>query len=235
MIKFKDYNWFLEGLAALVLLVSFVLMLIYDTEVALISIRLTGLGILFFTIIRVKPIIASRNEKDFLLLLFVEFMIDLIVGIVMLFSPEYLTKKDNEIFNFARLIGAVLFVRGVTHFYTTAKRYELHDIFSFVFHIIAISFGFLYLWNGNLTIEKIVLALEVIAIILSIYFGYRSYRGYNNYRIQKSNLLKMEDYLHKPQEKPEVKIEDPLHIDEKINPKIVDEPEEDKRPSIDIN
>lgn len=235
MIKFKDYNWLIEGLAALVLLISFVLMLIYDTEVALISIRLTGLGILFFTIIRVRPLIVSRDEKDFLLLMFIEFMIDLVVGTMMLFFPEYVTKKGNEIFNFARLIGIVLFVRGITHFYTTAKRYELHDIFAFIFHIIAISFGFLYLWNGDLTIEKIVLALEVLAIILSLYFGYRSYRGYNNYRIQKTNLLKMDDYLNQKQDKPKNQIEDPLHIDEKINPKIIEEPSEDDRPSIDIN
>ncbi|QVK18960.1 hypothetical protein KHQ81_04410 [Mycoplasmatota bacterium] len=232
MIKLKDYNWVLEGLSSLVLLVAFILMIVHGTkEVGLLVIQFTGLGVLFFTLMRIKPILSSRDEKDYVLVMFVELLIAVIVGVILLFFPES-AKDSKSIISFSRLIGLVLFVRGICHFWTTAKRYELHDIISFIMHIVFISFGFLYLYTNSLKQGKIVIALMILSILLSIYFGYRSYNGYNRYRIQKGNIQKMGDYLGKKNEKV---IEDPKTIEEKINPEIIDEPIDDNRPSADIN
>lgn len=240
MIKLKDYNWALEGLASLILLIAFVMMLINLNDVGVLIIRVTGLGVLFFTLIRIKPILASRNEKDYVIVMFSELIIDLAVGCLLLFASD--TVNGHDIIGFGRLLGLVLFVRGVSHFWTTAKRYELHDIISFVMHVIFISVGavFLYIQDKSLN-DKVVILLLILSILLSMYFGYRTYKGYNHYRIQKTNALKMGDYLEKKEE--EV-IEDPKSIEEKINPKTIDEPKKEKkieepnddnRPSIDIN
>jgi hypothetical protein len=233
MIKFKDYHWVLDGLAALLLIVAFIMMIINSTEeIGKIIIQLTGVAVLFFTLMRIKPIISSRNNKDYVIVMFGEMLITLIVGAILLFSPN--TVRESSIISFSRLIGIVLFMRGVAHFWTTSKRYELHDIISFIVHIMFISFGFLFLYSNNLKEQKIVIALIILSLLLSLFFGYRSYRGYNNYRTQKGNLLKMGDYLEK-KEKEEKVIEDPKSIDEEINPKIIDEPNDENRPSIDVN
>lgn len=233
MIKFKDYHWVLDGLAALLLIVAFIMMIINSTEeIGKIIIQLTGVAVLFFTLMRIKPIISSRNNKDYVIVMFGEMLITLIVGAILLFSPN--TVRESSIISFSRLIGIVLFMRGVAHFWTTSKRYELHDIISFIVHIMFISFGFLFLYSNNLKEQRIVITLIILSLLLSLFFGYRSYRGYNNYRTQKGNLLKMGDYLEK-KEKEEKVIEDPKSIDEQINPKIIDEPNDENRPSIDIN
>ena len=233
MIKFKDYHWVLDGLAALLLIVAFIMMIINSTEeIGKIIIQLTGVAVLFFTLMRIKPIISSRNNKDYVIVMFGEMLITLIVGAILLFSPN--TVRESSIISFSRLIGIVLFMRGVAHFWTTSKRYELHDIISFIVHIMFISFGFLFLYSNNLKEQKIVIALIILSLLLSLFFGYRSYRGYNNYRTQKGNLMKLGDYLEK-KEKEEKVIEDPKSIDEEINPKIIDEPNDENRPSIDVN
>jgi phosphoglycerol transferase MdoB-like AlkP superfamily enzyme len=233
MIKFKDYHWVLDGLAALLLIVAFIMMIINSTEeIGKIIIQLTGVAVLFFTLMRIKPIISSRNNKDYVIVMFGEMLITLIVGAILLFSPN--TVRESSIISFSRLIGIVLFMRGVAHFWTTSKRYELHDIISFIVHIMFISFGFLFLYSNNLKEQRIVITLIILSLLLSLFFGYRSYRGYNNYRTQKGNLLKMGDYLEK-KEKEEKVIEDPKSIDEEINPKIIDEPNDENRPSIDVN
>lgn len=233
MIKFKDYYWVLEGLAALLLLVAFILMLVYGIEdVGKIVIQFTGVAVLFFTIMRIRPILAYRDNKDYLLVMFGEMLIALIIGLLLLLSPQ--TVKESTVLSFSRLIGVILFVRGVSHFWTTSKRYELHDIFSFVVHVLFISFGFLYMYSNNLKEKNIVIALIIISILLSLFFGYRSYRGYNNYRIHKQNLMKLGNYINKKKkEKKEDVIDDPKSIDEKINPKIIEEPEKEQ-PSIDV-
>lgn len=235
MIKFKDYRWALEGLTALILLITFVLMMVYGvTEVGKLVIRLTGLGLLFFTLVRIKPIISMRNEKDYILVMFSELLIFIIAGIMMLFFPDYVMQENNKVFSYSRLLGAVLFVRGITHFWTTAKRYELHDIISFIVHIIFISFGFLYLYNNNLSQEEIVIAIMVLSLLLCAFFVYRTYNGYHHYRIHKMNLLKMEDYMNKKEkQKQEKTIKDPESIESQINPKKIEDPD-DERPSIDV-
>ena len=244
MIKFKDYHWVLEGLAALLLLVAFTMMVIYSTdEIGKIVIQLTGVAVLFFTLMRIKPILSSRDNKDYVIVMLAEMIISFIIGILLLFSPDTVQKEDAFL-SFSRLVGVVLFIRGVSHFWTTSKKYEFHDIISFIVHIFFISFGFLFLYSNSLKEKNIVITLIVISILLSIFFGYRSYKGYNNYRIQKENAMKSNNYIDKKKknEKKE-KIEDPKSIEEKINPKIIEDPKsdekidepDDNRPSIDIN
>jgi len=242
MLKLKDYNWVLDGLAALVLLVGFVTMFIVGNEtISELVIRVVGLAILFFTAMRIKPIIAFRNEKDYLLIMFTEMLINLIVGVIMLFFATFVATSD--IFTFSRLTGIVLYIRGICHFYTTSKRYELHDIIGFIVHILFISFGFLFLFSNAIE-DKFVVAIYLLTILLSGYFGYRSFKGYRNFRVLKENQLKVNNYVDDKKHKEEV-VEDPKHIEEKRNPKIIEEPQniqdpiiEDKdedRPSIDVN
>ncbi|NLG82231.1 MAG: hypothetical protein GX490_06915 [Bacilli bacterium] len=233
-IKFKDYFWALDGLGALLMLVAFVLMLIYKDEVNDLVVRLTGIGVLFFTLMRIKPILANRHEKDYLLVMFSEMLIFLVVGALLLFmAPKLLEAGDKDIFTYSRLVGLLLWIRGIVHFWTTAKRYELHDVIGFIVNVLFISFGFLFLLTNKLTSEKIALFLIIISLLLVAFFSYRTYNGYNNFRIQKVNALKMQDYLEKKEEEKEV-IEDPKKIEDQINPKVIEEPEE-KRPSLDIN
>lgn len=232
--KFKDYSWALEGVAALVLLIGFVTMLITGTEnLSNIVVQVIGLGILFFTLIRIRPILASRNDKDYIIIMLLEILIDITAGIMMLGFSDFVL--SDKFFTFSRLTGAVFYIRGICHFYTTAKRYELHDLISFVVHILFISFGFLFLALGKLEAKDIVYAIYALTILLIGYFSYRSYKGYGHFRIQKGNKLKMTDYLEKdkPKEKEDV-LEDPKSIEDQINPKKIDEPEKE-RPSVDIN
>ncbi|MDF2699511.1 MAG: hypothetical protein K0Q49_1067 [Haloplasmataceae bacterium] len=230
--KLKDYNWALEGLAALILFVAFILMWIRMDEVSDIVVKLTGLGILFFTFVRIVPIIKSRNDKDYVLVMFTEMLVSLIAGVLMLFLTDNVVSASNNLYSFSRLSGIVLFLRGVSHFWTTSKRYELHDIVSFIVHVVFLSFGFLFLWNNNLQGKSIVIVVMILSIFLSGYFGYRTFKGYNTYRIQKMNALKVNDYLVKKEDKT-INV-DPTHIEGKINPKKIEEPKEE-RPKVDVN
>lgn len=235
MLKFKDYSWALEGVTALILLIAFIYMAVAGSDLGtLIIIPFTGLGILFFTLMRIRPIIKSRDEKDYVLVMFSEIIIDVVIGIMMLFFRE--TVSESNIISFSRLSGIVLFIRGVSHFWTTSKRYELHDFISFVFHILFLSFGFYFLLTNELKEAKIVVAIMILSLLLVGYFSYRSYNGYNNFRIKKENQLKMNDYL-------DVKKENEIIDDPKTNDKKIEEPKEEKeieepiddRPSIDVN
>jgi|GEM_PF-970877 len=233
-IKFKDYFWAFDGLGALLMLVAFILMIIYHNQVNDIIIRLTGIGVLFFTLIRIKPILANRNEKDYLLVMFSELLIFLVVGCLLLFmAPKLLEAGEKDIFTYSRLVGLLLWIRGIVHFWTTSKRYELHDIIGFIVNVLFISFGFVFLLTNSLTSDKITLFLIIISLLLVVFFSYRTFSGYNSFRIQKTNALKMQDYLEKKEEDKEV-IEDPKKIEDQINPKVIEEPEE-KRPSVEVN
>jgi hypothetical protein len=227
--KLKSYNWALEGLAALILLAGFVVMFMYREDLPNLIIQLIGLGVLFFTIMRIKPILASRNEKDYVIIMVLEFLVALFAGIMMLFFVE--TVNTSEIVSFARLTGAVFYVRGIVHFYTTAKRYELHDMVSFVVHIVFLSLGFLFLINNSDLLSRFVWVIYFLTLVLSGYFGYRSFNGYKNFRLQKENNLKMQDYLSgEKNKKKEPVIEDPKQVEiDKI-----EEPKED-RPHVDVN
>ncbi|HEY8363989.1 MAG TPA: hypothetical protein VIK84_00335 [Haloplasmataceae bacterium] len=239
MIKLRDYQWVLEALAAILFIVTFILMAIYGDEVRLTVIKLTGVGVLFFTLMRIKPILSSRKEKDYVIVMFSEIIISFVVGIILIFFTDKL-QDNNLIMRFSALVGLILFIRGVSHFWTTSKKYELHDIISFVFHVFAMSFGFLFLvTKDTLTIDKVAIFLMIISVLLTFFFGYRSWGGYRNYRIHKLNIQKMGNYLEKKQEKEKV-IEDPVSIEEKINPKEIKDPvpnekNDDDRPSIEIN
>lgn len=224
--KLKAYRWALEGITALVLLVGTITMIIVGTEeISKLIVQVIGLGFLFFTLIRIRPIIASRNEKDYLIIMLIEILVSFVVGIMLLFFSDWV-QENTKFFTFSQLTGIVFYIRGIVHFYTTSKRYELHDIFSFIVHILLLSFGFLFLFN-TLEVEKIVYILYVLSFLLVGYFGYRTYTGYNRYRIEKTNQLKMQDYMEKKEEKSDT-IEDPVSIDEQIQPKIIEEPEENR-------
>jgi hypothetical protein len=220
--KLKNYSWALEGLAALILLAGFIVMFMYRNELPDLIINLIGLGVLFFTVMRIKPILASRNEKDYVIIMVLEFLVTLFAGIMMLFFVDIV--NTSKLVSFARLTGAVFYVRGIVHFYTTAKRYELHDMVSFIVHIVFISLGFLFLVNNSDLLNSFVWVIYFLTLVLSGYFGYRSFNGYRGFRLQKENNLKIQDYL--TGEKEPV-IEDPKQVEiEKI-----DEPQED-RPTI---
>lgn len=226
--KINVYRWALEGLAALVLLVGTITMIITGVdEIQKFIVQVIGIGILFFTIIRIKPLIAARNEKDYLIIMLLEILVDLVVGSILLFGAEWVNGRSGEkFFTFSQFTGIVFYIRGIVHFYTTSKRYELHDLFSFIVNILMISFGFLFLFN-TLELKTIVYILYVLSFILIGYFSYRTYNGYNRFRIEKTNRLKMQDYLEKEEKDPET-IEDPVSIEEEIHPKIIEEPEEER-------
>ena len=228
--KLKTYGWALEGLAALVIFVGLIIMLTQKEDLSALVIQAVGLGILFFTIMRIKPIVSSRNEKDFVIIMVLELVLTIVVGIIMLFFST--TVEGSKIISFSRLTGVVLYTRGIVHFYTTAKRYELHDIVAFIVHVLFISFGFLFLFNA-LEANYVVWVIYALSFLLVAFFSYRSYNGYSQFRTQKENELKMQDYVEKDKKKEKV-IEDPKNINDEINPKIIDEKDEE-RPHVDVN
>lgn len=228
--KLKAYNWVLEGLGALVILVGVIIMIIQGMEeVSKLVVQVVGLGVLFFTLMRIKPILESRNEKDYIIIMVLEFIITLVIAFVMLLMADKVSQEDKFI-NFSRLTGTVLYLRGIIHFYTTSKRYELHDLVAFFVNVLFISFGFLFLFNA-LKANYIVWVIYVLSFLLVGFFTYRSYNGYRNFRLQKENALKMQNYLEKQKE--EV-IDDPKRIEDEIHPEVIEEPKEE-RPSINVN
>lgn len=226
--KLKNYSWVLEGITAIILLAAVVVMFIRQDELNALVIQLIGIGVLFFTVMRIKPILASRNEKDFVIIMVLEFVLSLVVGFVMLFLAQKVLTSD--IYSFSRLTGVVIYTRGIVHFYTTTKRYELNDMVSFIANILLISFGFLFLFN-TLKETYVVWIIYALSFLLIGYFSYRSFNGYSRFRLQKMNELKLQNYSEK---KKQPKVEDPKQIEEKINPKVYNEPEEE-RPTVDVN
>lgn len=229
--KLKAYNWVLEGLAALVILVGVVTMLIVGQEtMGLMVIRVVGLGVLFFTLMRVKPILASRDDKDYLIIMLLELLVTLVVGAVLLFMAEKIESNEKWL-TFSQLTGIVFYIRGIIHFYTTSKRYELHDLVGFFVNVLLISFGFLFLFN-TLEVNTIVWIIYGLSFVLTGYLAYRSWNGYGRFRLEKENKLKLQDFVEKDKKKEKV-VEDPKSIDDEINPVIIDEPKDD-RPHIDV-
>lgn len=226
--KISAYRWALEGLAALVLLVGTIAMIAMGVEeIEQLIVQVVGLGMLFFTVIRIRPIIAARNEKDYLILMLLEILVTLVVGSILLFGTDWVNAND-KLFTFSQFTGIVFYIRGIVHFYTTSKRYELHDLFSFVVNILMISFGFLFMFYPSNKLETtIVYILYCLSFILVGYFSYRTYSGYNRFRIEKTNRLKMQEYINKEEKDPKT-IDDPVSIEEEIHPKIIEEPKEER-------
>ncbi|ERJ13507.1 hypothetical protein [Haloplasma contractile] len=230
-LRFNDYGWVVKGFTSIVLLASFIYMLYiqYTNEAVAESVLtpIIGITILLFTVVRIFPVLRSRSEKDYLLIMYSEILISIVIGALFIALPEFAYN------NFSILLGIILYIRGCVFFFTTTKRYELSDALSFVINILFISFGFAFVfaWN-DFTPDSLMYVLIALALIFSVYYGYGTYTGFNNTHLNRQNRLKMDDVLKKKEKEDDKVIQDPKHIEEKRNPKIIDEPKSDIRPTI---
>lgn len=219
MNKLREYGWVLKGLAAFVLIAASIYMIVtYNKEDIVFKenlIRLIGFTILVFALIRLKPILTGEKDRQYIIVMYSELLISVIIGILFLTIPSIMESV------FSYLVGGIMYARGVIYFWTIVKKYDISDMFAFVAHILFISFGFL-LFFKPITIENIITLIIILAILLGLAFGYSTYTGYNNFRLHKDNTIKMNKYKKGKSKDDEVfEIKDKPIIHDKGN---IDEP-----------
>lgn len=176
---FKKYLWLFEfigvaliiGLGVVILAVHSVLMVI------------VGSAFIIFGLMRLVPLIKTTDDKIAAILFSVEILVNIIIGIVMIFLT---TREDSQDLGavFGYLIGAVLYLRGLIYFFTTGVRKEETDGMNFLVHVGLFTLAVIIIARGGFERETLAWVIFGLAIISSLFIGLDGYSNYNQYRHQ---------------------------------------------------
>lgn len=215
MDKIRQYDWAVRALAAAVFLFAGVYMLVNFEDATNILIPIIGFSIFIFQLIRLKPLFKGIEDKTYLILLYFELVVNIVIGFIFMFKPDWAVGGFNY------FVATIIYIRGVIYFWGVSARVEFADYISFPLHILFVSVGFsMYFWM-NVDVKDLLVYLIIIIFLMSGYFGYTTYTGYNNFRIGKSNRLKLTKHVEK-------KETEEVIVDKKEEVAIIDEPQTEK-------
>lgn len=199
---FKKYLWVFEFFGAAVIL-AFGIMALAMPGILLV---ILGLTFIIFGIFRIIPLLKTTPDKLLKIIYIIEIALTVIVGVVLLIEGR--KGDESELGNlFGYLVGGVLYLRALVHFFATSVRKEPSDYWKFFAHVGAFTIGTIILAKGNFEEKTLAIILLVLAIISALFISFSGYKHYKNNRYEM--LAKEQIKKVKIKEKEEV-IEDPL-------------------------
>lgn len=183
----KKFMWLWEMIGAALILALSIIIIVNHSVLSMI----VGLIFVFLGIFRLVPLIKTTDDKVLKWFYFGEIVLSVAVGCCLM-SVSFL-KEDNSFRqlvskNCGYFIGAVLYLRGFTHFFGTSVRHEQYSFIYFIVHIILLTLGTIVIANGNLSLEVLAWIIFSIGLICTLFVSYNSYKDYKNYRVKYASV-----------------------------------------------
>jgi len=183
------YGWIIKWVLAALLIAAGVLMLLNDETVVYAT---TGLAVVLFSALRVKPLMKTLTKEILRTINFVEIFVDFIIGGIMVYVAFSGKSSDNFwIDMYGYILAFFLLSRGIIYFMSMYYFGEKTEAAKFWVHLIFIGIGPVVLtltFQGQKIITMLVWVLFVFAIGGAAYLGYDGYGGYQKYREQSKKL-----------------------------------------------
>lgn len=212
MNTFKQYGWVLFIVGASILVALFVSLFFESAQN--IVIPFIGAIIIISSSIRLVPYVKTQKNDLIKTINIIEITIDVLIGLTFLLVP---TLTDIELgVLFGIIFGIYLMLRGSVHFYGVSERQEDSDLLIFLYHIATLIVGSYVAFSGFDELALIYI-IQFFSIVAGGYLYWGGYKGYKQYRYQKTLSMPDQPSAEAPAEKrvptspqPEKEIEEPV-------------------------
>lgn len=174
--KLESYRWLFHAILAAVIFITAMLLPFFSPERLIVT--LIGLILIGFGIFRLYRLV-RRNQWDNGLIKrinLIEMFGHVLLGIFLLYWIWGVNETLGLLLGY--LIGAVLILRGVIHFYSDQNKETNDDITVFFLHIGAIIGGSYIVFQGDFTAEVLLGFIIVMATRRSIKYALLSFSEY---------------------------------------------------------
>ncbi|MDY0138361.1 MAG: hypothetical protein RBR50_01565, partial [Candidatus Izemoplasmatales bacterium] len=139
------YGWALKFVLAAILVAVGIFMVVSEDVVYII----TGMAIVIFSLFRVYPLLKSLDREVLRTINLIEILVSVVLGAIMIYAG--FTQKNasgellspwNELYRW--FLAFFLYIRGLVFFVSTTFFEEKTEIPKFIFHIVAISLGAIF-------------------------------------------------------------------------------------------
>ena len=179
---FGKYLWLIEfiSVALIVSLGVVVLFVLKGNE----KILYIPFGVLFTVLglIRFVPLLKTTDDKALKWMNAIELTIDLLAGIFLIVFA-FIKNEEFDLGNaLGFIVSALLILRAVVYFYSTSIRKQNTTTFMFVFHLLLIVSGSIFIGMGGFNTEDVKYVVFALCILCALYLTVDAYKKYSNYR-----------------------------------------------------
>ncbi len=179
---FSKYLWLIEfiSVALLVSLGIVILFVLKGNE----KILYIPFGVLFTVLglIRFVPLLKTTDDKVLKWMNAIELTIDLLAGIFLIVFAFIKNDKLDLGNSLGFIVSALLILRAIVYFYSTSIRKQSTTIFMFVFHVVLIISGSIFVGMGGFNTEDVKYVVFALCVLCALYLSIDGYKKYSNYR-----------------------------------------------------
>lgn len=208
----KQYGWVLFIVGASILVALFVFLFFEPGKN--IVVPFIGAIIIISSTIRLVPYVKTQKNDLIKTINIIEITIDVLIGLTFLLIPT-LTEIELGV-AFGIIFGIYLMLRGTVHFYGVSERQEESDLLIFLYHVATLIVGSYVAFSG-FDEAALILIIQFFSIVAGGYLYAGGYKGYRQYRYQKTLSMPDQASVEAPVEKrvptspqPEKEIEEPV-------------------------
>jgi hypothetical protein len=208
----KQYGWVLFIIGASILVALFVFLFFESGQN--IVVPFIGSVIIISSTIRLVPYVKTQKNDLVKTVNIIEITVDVLIGVTFLLVP-IVTEIDFGI-AFGIIFGIYLMLRGTVHFFGVSERQEQSDLLSFLYHIGTLIVGSYVAFSG-FNVTSLIFIIQFFSIVAGGYLYWGGYKGYKQYRYQKTLSMPDQPGVEAPVEKrvptspqPEKEIEEPV-------------------------
>ncbi len=198
------YNWVFKFIGAILLITLAIILTVMDVESVVEA--FVGLLIAGYAIMRLVPFIKTQRSDLIKTINIFEIFVNLIVALIFIGNMFVNDEPLGAIFGY--MLGGVLILRGMVHFYGISDGNEKGDHPTYFFHIATLIIGTLIIVQGY-TVEQLIILMLILTIGASVYLGVDAYGGYNLYRRRKQMEAPRDETHDQPKDMPVPRKEDP--------------------------
>lgn len=210
---FKQYGFVLFIVGAAILTALFVFLFFEPGRE--IVVPFVGAIILISSSIRLVPYVKTQKNDLIKTINIIEITVDVLIGLTFLLIPTLTEIVLGDLFGV--IFGVYLMLRGTVHFYGVSEQAELSDLPIFLYHIATLIVGSFVAFSG-FDEAALIFVIQFFSIVAGGYLYWGGYKGYKQYRYQKTLTMpdqaSAEERVEKrvptsPQPKAEKVIEEP--------------------------